>query len=139
MLASGGDDGTVVLWNTQSRQLIGEPLKGHDSKVSSVAFSPDGGMLASGGNDGTIILWNTQRLQQGGNPLRFHGGSGVWSMAFSPDSRMLASGGYDGTVILWDADIESWKERACGIANRNLTPSEWKQYLEYEPPHKTCP
>jgi hypothetical protein len=52
---------------------------------------------------------------------------------------MLASGGNDGTVILWDVDIESWEERACRIANRNLTLLEWAQYLEDEPYRKTCP
>ncbi len=42
ILASASDDQTVWLWNLESRQPLGESLKGHGSPVNSVAFSPDG-------------------------------------------------------------------------------------------------
>jgi hypothetical protein len=32
-----------------------------------------------------------------------------------------------------------WQQRACRIANRNLTVPEWKQYFGSEQYHKTCP
>jgi hypothetical protein len=59
-------------------------------------------------------------------------------VAFSPNGKMLATGDSEGRVILWYLDIELWKELACRTANRNLTPSEWAQYLGNEPYYKTC-
>jgi WD40 repeat protein len=138
ILALGDYDGSVILWDTQRQQAIGEPLRGPGLWVTNIAFSPNGRMLA-GAMGGSMILWDTQRQQPIGEPLiKGPGGSVVTSIAFSPDSRMLASGDDHGSVILWDVDIESWKERACRTANRNLTRLEWAQYLEHEPYHKTC-
>ena len=36
-------------------------------------------------------------------------------------------------------DGESWLNRACRMANRNLTKAEWRQYLGDLPYRKTCP
>jgi WD40 repeat protein len=95
-------------------------------------------MLASGGGDGSVILWDPQSRQQIEELLGGYLG-GLASIAFSPDGKMLASASWEGTVILWDVDIKPWKERACRTASRNLTRSEWAQYLKNEPYHKTCP
>jgi len=59
MLASGSDDDTIRLWDPHTGQRIGEPLTGHTDGVTSVMFSPDGGMLASGSADFTIRLHDT--------------------------------------------------------------------------------
>jgi len=58
MLASGSLDKTIILWDVQSHQPIGDPLKGHSNYVTSVVFSSDGKLLASGSVDGTVILWD---------------------------------------------------------------------------------
>src|ERR1700681_4966477 len=58
LLASGGADGTVQLWETLSGRLLAT-LQGHTGPVYGLALSPDGGLLASGSWDGTVRLWET--------------------------------------------------------------------------------
>ena len=80
--ASGGDDGTVRLWNT-SNGINYAVLRGHTRSVRAVSFNSGGGELASGSFDGTVRIWdvNTQRL------LRTKGGFGtnhIEDIAFHP-------------------------------------------------------
>jgi hypothetical protein len=114
-------------------------LTGHTSYVGSVAFSPDGKMLASGSGDNTIVLWDVASRQPLGQPLSGHTNS-VESVAFSPDGKTLASGSGDNTIVLWDVSFQSWQARACYIVNRNLTRTEWQEYIgDIEPYRTTCP
>lgn len=113
-------------------------LHGHTSIVYAVAFNSDGTMLASGSGDHTIRLWDVVTHQQIGAPLSGHTDT-VTSVAFSPDGRVLASGSGDHTIRLWDANaaMVSLQQRACRIANRNLTRREWAHYLPALPHPKT--
>ena len=56
MIASASDDGTVRLWDAETGSAIGEPLRGHDGWVQSVAYSRDGSRIVSGGGDKRIIV-----------------------------------------------------------------------------------
>jgi hypothetical protein len=56
LLASGGEDGLVRLWDGHNGQ--GKAIRsGHNMPVLCLAFSPDGCLLASGGKDKTVRLW----------------------------------------------------------------------------------
>jgi WD40 repeat protein len=99
---SGSDDGTIRLWDTDTGQPIGEPLRSHTNLVRSVAFSPHSRRIVSGSYDDTIIIWDAQSGRPIGEPIQGHTGS-VLSVAFSPDGHQIISGSSDGTIRLWNA------------------------------------
>ena len=73
-----------------------DTLRGHESRVNSVTFSPDGIRLASGSDDTTIRIWDTITGEEL-NTLRGHE-TYISSVAFSPDGTRLASAGYETTI-----------------------------------------
>ncbi len=99
-IASGGDDGTLRLWDAATGQSL-RVMEGHKGSVRSTAFSPDGRHISSGGADGTLRLWDAATSQSLW-VIEGHKRS-VFSVDFSPDGRHVASGGADGTLRLWDA------------------------------------
>ena len=62
-LASGGDDGTVRIWDARTGQQL-QQLTGHAGRVRSVAFAPDGATLASSGGDGSVRIWDARTGEQ---------------------------------------------------------------------------
>ena len=97
---SGGDDGTVRVWDLATGQQQAE-LTGHDGRVRSVAVTADGARAVSGGDDGTVRVWDLATGQQQAE-LTGH------------DGQVLVGGGHrgrgqggqrrptDGTVRVWD-------------------------------------
>jgi WD40 repeat protein/serine/threonine protein kinase len=107
-LASGGEDGVIMLWDMTTFIPLAELTTEQMSPVYSLAFAPDGAMLAAGHLDGTIIQWDLHGLTTGTAgpiPQQTLGGhqGAVRTLAYSPDGRLLASGGVDKQVMLWDA------------------------------------
>lgn len=100
MLASGGSDGIIKLWDGATLHEIAT-FVAHEDSISSITFSPDGRRLASSGFDRTVKFWD---VATGQNFLTLVGHKDVvTSVEFDPSGQILASTSWDGTVMLWDA------------------------------------
>ena len=95
-------------------------------------------------------LWNANtgaalgtRLTGGRVPYSYQTFAVTYPMgsrpAFSPTDDLLAAPGFTGASVLWDLDPARWREAACAIAGRELTPEEWERYLPSRDPHRLCP
>ncbi len=104
-LASGNFDGSIRLWNISKPNEPPKTLTGHEERVWSMVFSPDGNWLASRTrNDNTLILWQLNQLDENKNtPIKLGGHKfGVSPMVFSQDGKWLATGDGNGAIRLWD-------------------------------------
>ena len=88
LIASGGTDNTVRIWDARSGIKVVGDLQGHTNYVVSVVFRPDGTQLISGSYDKTLRLWN---VKSGRLIRETTTGGRVNFAAFSPDaSRIVA-------------------------------------------------
>lgn len=105
LLASGGEDGQIKLWDLRADRPRASILFGHRDAVTALSFTPNGQTLASSSHDGTIRLWNVP-LQQIMLTLDSLPGQ-VKALAFSRDGNELAAGletpDAAGRILVWRA------------------------------------
>ena len=103
LLATGGNDHTVKLWEVESGREL-KTFAGHLEQVSSISFSPDGVTIGSTGYDGTVKLWDiTTGKLLATTPLPEDKGDAMDSVVFSPDGTLVATSqlhGIDGLITV---------------------------------------
>lgn len=108
LLASGSQDGTAIIWSTDTWQVVrtfacpddksaGFPIT---NQITGLAFSPEGETLAMATSGGSVVLWNVATGTRE-STLKGHS-SKIGAVAFSPDGRTLATGSEDNTFRLWN-------------------------------------
>jgi len=96
ILASGSEDGTLRLWDTDTAREVSTLTAKPSTLLQALASSPDGIPLPAW-DEGTGQLLATLTADPGR----------VRALAFSPDSTTLASGSADGKVRLWELETGS--------------------------------
>jgi WD40 repeat protein len=97
---SGGDDGTVRLWDPRTGE--GRIAAKYDSAVSLARLSPDSGTIAACDFDLNLTITDlgTGARSRIGDCERWD--VKLYPMAYSPAGRYLASGDGHGNVLIWD-------------------------------------
>jgi small GTP-binding protein len=145
LIATGGDDGSVRLWDGSSGKLLAE-LRDHRGAVYAFAWSPNGQYLASGGErspvsnevDNDIRIWDISERSLK-YTLTGHEGF-VSDIVWSPDSSTLASVSLDRTVRVWDPNsgtaisvLEGHADQTRGIGfsfdSQILASNSWDRTL----------
>jgi ribosome assembly protein 4 len=104
MLASGSMDKDVRLWNPETGEALGGPMRGHKKHVTAIAWEPahvryPPNRLASASGDGTVRVWNaTHRNCE--MALTAHSNA-VTSVKWGGDG-LLYTASRDTTVFVWD-------------------------------------
>ncbi|MBI5295032.1 MAG: hypothetical protein HY869_06120 [Chloroflexi bacterium] len=116
-VVSGGQDGTIRVWEVKSggeitRMKIEEPVYtvnySYSNRVLAVNFSPDGKYIVSGSSDNTVRIWEIstgREIFRGLHYQKTHSIGRVNSVAFSPNGKYIISGGEDNVVHVWDAAV----------------------------------
>jgi WD40 repeat protein len=119
VLASGGDDGKIRLWNVaDGSELFSR--QAHTAMVLNLAFSPDGKTLASGSFDHTVKWWETDSRKLEGSLEA----PDPWSLTFAANGKALFIGANaDGkSATLRRVDLDTKKDKLLG---------EFEQFVGY--------
>jgi WD40 repeat protein len=117
-----GYDGTYHAWSLSSGKED-HSGKRHPTRLSSVAYSPDGRYVASRAT-GNILIRSFDK----GRIVRTLKGHKkyVTAVAYSPDGRTLLSGDLDGTVKLWSITwglaIDTFRGHSDAITSIHFSP-----------------
>jgi WD40 repeat protein len=95
----------------------------------------------TGSEDGTARMWDLKLRDPGLDSIMLAGHRGpIWAVGISADGSWIATGGQDATARLWRmTPLTDATQIACRIAGRNLSRSEWEDYLGKDTPYRrTC-
>ena len=99
VLASGGEDGTIRLWNIERNEPVVGELVGHSGPIGALAptaRSEGRQLVASGGDDGTVRIWDTSRHIQVADVRR----RGAVTALTNWVGSLLAIGSADGLTVI---------------------------------------
>jgi serine/threonine protein kinase len=118
ILASGGADRRIRLWNTDTGKII-YTFDGHLESITAMQFMPNGKILISTGADRTIRFWDLESKQLL-KTIEAHEHK-IHALAISPDGQTIVSGGSDCNVQIRQLGASSTYHNLQGHQDAVLT------------------
>lgn len=120
-LASASHDGTLILWQVSSGEILKRITSSSSRPIWSCTYSADGSLLACGTGDGKVELWEPST---GLLLLSYQAHTDyVDSCTFSGDGLKLASGSASGMVRIWKI-LPADQLKEC----RKTEEAQWKPH-----------
>lgn len=110
----------ISLYSLLDGEHILGPFTGHEKRVTSAAFRPDGEVLATGDRDGKVILWDMESGERISDRIRVLTEEGedspqsVTGLVFSPDGSLLLAAG-NGKSVIFSPDTLRVEKRLRGF------------------------
>lgn len=98
VVATGGEDGVVVVSNVASGKAVAK-LVHHHGSVEGVVYVQGLNILVSAGLDGKLVIWDTGLLSPRSVCMHRHG---VTCLSVWGSGPLVASGSVDGAVRVFD-------------------------------------
>jgi WD40 repeat protein len=129
------DDTEVQLIDATTWERFGAAAP-RDERPGTFDLSPDGTQFATLNVDGIVLFDGTTGARQATIPLPSR--TPEARLTYLPDSSGLLVAGIDGRTWTVDTSPDSWSDRACTIAGRNLSRKEWREYFPGRAYEVTC-
>jgi WD40 repeat protein len=144
-LATADFNGFVKFWDmsTAGKAVPPQPrppIHATELNTDSVAWSPDGKVIAASGG-GELHLYDLSSGRQIGSSISLTEEPPVGAspyVAFTPDGRNIVASDYTGRTWVVPVSLDQWRVRACSVANRNLTRTEWNQFATGRSFERVC-
>ena len=137
-LITGDFNGMAQRWSTPALRPLGQPELTGGGAVGSVATEPDAPFYLTTNFDGTTKLWNLGSGQEVGTTFTPQLNT-ITSASVTPDGGVVSVASQLGTVWTFPLSPQGWMRDACAVAGRNLTATEWAQFVGDRPYQKVCP
>ena len=134
-LISGSNDRTMIRWDVSFRRPLSYTLKSQDINLPEGSTAAGGELTATAnGQQIDVKRADTQFLTLAGfsSPIQRIKFDGQYLLTM--DQNQVSKS----LITYWSIDPSDWVKLACDAVGRNLTDSEWKQYLPNEEPRPTC-
>ncbi|KAG8217076.1 WD40-repeat-containing domain protein [Butyriboletus roseoflavus] len=105
-LASGAQDGTMLVWSSKTLDKLAGPFKGHSDAVWWICYSLDGSKIASCDRE-VIQIWDRTT----GASVAIN--EEAWSLAWSDDGRLFA-GCINGSIKIYNPNTGALRATCSG-------------------------